>query len=496
MINKRRVGINHWMVILMFLTGFLNLLFSEKIELFNGHNWDGVSYVAWAKDFFHEAFEKGLSDYSVQRIFLSFIIHYGLRTLGIPLQETNIIFAYGVWNLGLLVLSAYVWGLISDCLNLTNRGKWLGFCGLFINYPILKMNFYYPVLTDTTAFTLGMLSFYFYLTRRSKALLATSLIGAFTWPTIFFFGLLLFLFSNWKGQKENVSSKASKRGWPMALLMTLLVFGFVLKVIVKTHYFTQLTKVHVYQPPNLSVLNLSIVLLLSYIFFVYHYLFNATPIGWREIWSQMSVKRLLATIACFAVVQWLIHTLAVEEHLVTPIRHLYRNHTVAISNPLIWGVAHVVYYGPILILTAFLWKPICRAIQPYGIGLVLMVTGALFFSIDSESRHWINFLPIFIAFTCKVTDTLSWKTSYYWLIGIGAFLYSKVWFDINPLGPGSDHGNVLLFPYQKYYLSHGPFMSDMSYIAQGSIVLWTALLFYFVLFKYPSTATSPPSDKI
>ena len=115
-----------------------------------------------------------------------------------------------------------------------------------------------------------------------------------------------------------------------------------------------------------------------------------------------------------------------------------------------------------------------------------MAAGGLFLSIGSESRQWTNFLPIFIAFTCKATDALSWKTSSYWFIGICSFLYSKVWLIINPLGPGTDHQNILLFPYQKYYMSHGPFMSNITYAVQAGVVLGTILLFYAVLFKRTS----------
>jgi hypothetical protein len=121
--------------------------------------------------------------------------------------------------------------------------------------------------------------------------------------------------------------------------------------------------------------------------------------SWKEIRNSFSLRKLLVIIGCFILVQWIIHALAVEKHLVTPIRFIYRNHTLAISNPLIWGVAHVVYFGPFLILTVFLWRPFCNAIQPYGIGLTLMVTGGLFLRIGSESSQWINFLPIFVAFT-------------------------------------------------------------------------------------------------
>lgn len=495
MTSNSRAQTNYWLSALMFLIGFSNVFFTEKIELSNGHNWDGVLYASWAKDFFHEIFEKGVSDYSVQRILPSGVVHYAMRLFRVPFDEANIIFAFGIWNLTLLVLCAYLWGKISDCLNLSQRGKWLGFCGLFINYSVLKMNAYYPVLTDIPGFALGMLSFYFYLTRRPKALLITSLLGAFTWPTVFLFGLLLFLFADWKVPQEKVSPRESKRGWQLASLMTLIFLGFIIKIIVKTEFFTQMTKMHVYQTPNLAVLNLSIVLAFSYLFFAFYHFFNANTFSWKDLRSSFNVKRFLIVVVCFISVQWVIQTLAVSEHLVDTKRTLYRIHTTSISNPLISGVAHIIYYGPILILTAFLWKSFCKTIQPYGIGLILVTTAAIDLSIGSESRQWCNFLPIFIAFTCKAADSLSWKTSHYWLIAIFQLLYSKVWLVINPLGPpiglGTDHQNILVFPYQKYYMSHGPFMSDITYAAQGSVVLVTAFLFHIALFK-ESRVTSPP----
>jgi len=50
----------------------------------------------------------------------------------------------------------------------------------------------------------------------------------------------------------------------------------------------------------------------------------------------------------------------------------------------------VVYFGPIILLAMFLWKPVCRLIHQDGIGLTLCAFVLLGQSLCSESRGMIN----------------------------------------------------------------------------------------------------------
>ncbi len=117
--------------------------------------------------------------------------------------------------------------MIANELNIQDRGKWFGFCFLFLNYAILKNNFYHSVLTDTSAFTLGLLMFYFFLTNKPIGLWVTIFLGGFTWPSIPYMGALFFVFPYQKPTDTlPVTVTRSNRPWP--LLVTLVVCGLAL----------------------------------------------------------------------------------------------------------------------------------------------------------------------------------------------------------------------------------------------------------------------------
>src|SRR5712692_839709 len=185
---------NHLMVGAMLVIGVANILWAEQLTVNGGFGWDGLWYSAWARDFYHNIFVVRVPEYYVQRILPSAIVHYGMRVLGVSRTDQNIILAFQVYNLLLLLLSVHIWGSIANRLRISNRGKWLGFCFLFLNYAILKNNFYHAVLTDTSAFTLGLLMFYFFLADNRVGLLAVILAGGFTWPTVPYMAALLYVF--------------------------------------------------------------------------------------------------------------------------------------------------------------------------------------------------------------------------------------------------------------------------------------------------------------
>ena len=131
----------------------------------------------------------------------------------------------------------------------------------------------------------------------------------------------------------------------------------------------------------------------------------------------------------------------------------------------------------------FLWKPFCRTIHRYGLGLAAVIAVMLFFSISCETRQNITAIPFFVVFTVKVIDSLNWKASEHVLIGTCSFLYSKVWMTINgEVAPRYLQETHMSFPEQYFNMSFGPLMSPQMYAVQGGIVLLTAMFFHFQFF--------------
>ena len=158
----------------------------------------------------------------------------------------------------------------------------------------------------------------------------------------------------------------------------------------------------------------------------------------------------------------------------------------ALTEPLIFLVAHTLYYGPVVLLLIFFWKPFCQSIQEFGIGLRLFVILNFLLSIGPQSRYQINAVTVFIILLVRLLDRSFLKHQSFTFWVLLSLLYSKVWYTFNT-APQVDDGTMdilLRFPLQHYFTNSGPWMSPQMYLIQGSIVLVTAILLYcFVVRK-------------
>ncbi len=469
---------NRVMVGLVALFSLGNLLVGEKVPVNGGFGWDGVIYGRWAKDFYHQVIISDISEYSLQRVLPAAVVHYSLRVLGIGLHDRNIILGFGVLNLFLVILAAFLWVQIADELRLSTRGAWLGLTGMFFNFAVLKQAFYYPVQTDSAAFALGTLSLYCFLKGHSAGLLGAVLLGAFAWPTVFYFGLVLFAFP----KKEH--SPLPARGRLHVIAAGALTLAVVAGII-HFHFFKQVrpSALESKAMPIESLVVFSLMCVAAYLFVGIR-----TLVGDRRLYDIEHLKRSLMAgrlglaVIVFAATRFLIDHLSSGEP--GPTRYFFvRTLVECITKPAIFLVAHPIYYGPLLILACFLWRPFCREVHRHGVGLTIVMLMGVILSINPESRMLINLWPFFVAFTVKATESLRWKSSPYWVMAGLSLFFSKIWLKINthPL-----EGNPLEFPLQRYFMNHGPWMSTGMYLVQGGFVLLTAILFYFLLKKQRS----------
>ena len=221
------------MTLVMLLIGVANIFWAERLTVREGFGWDGVAYASWARDFHRTILVDRVPEYYVKRILPSAIVHYGSRLVTAPFlpdakrdailnESRNVVRCFDLYNLLLVLVAVSTWGLIANELKLSSRGTWFGFCFLFLNYAILKNNFYHSVLTDTSGFTLGILMFYFFLTNKPIGLWATIFLGGFTWPSIPYMGALLVCFPYRKELPGTVRPAATSLDgkWPRLLTAT------------------------------------------------------------------------------------------------------------------------------------------------------------------------------------------------------------------------------------------------------------------------------------
>jgi hypothetical protein len=438
----------------------------DKIRVDDGLGWDGRLYGSWVQHFRDFVIVDKPDAYYVSKILPAVVVHFALRLRGIPLSDQNVVRAFGVLNATLICLGSYVWLRIAKHLNLTEQAKTLGFIGLFLNYAVVKWPSYCPVLNDTAAWFGGLLLVLLYLTERRWMLALALPFLAFTWPALLAEGVLLLALpaSACAGKAQRVPSipwHALLAGFTAAVMTMGILVG--------------LGQGNAFVPP--------IAYLSATIFGVY--LFIALGQLWR--WDQLFdpdfwIRKFRVTIP-FALLAFIAVKFLVRMETGRPARYTVSTFLLQISEtgtryPGGFLVAHIVFFGPLLLVAFFRWSDICIAIRKLGVGLTAAISFALVLSLDSESRHLINFLPLLVVPIACVVNCNPWPWGYVVLFGLLSLAFAKPWLNI---------GDRL----ELHFLSQGPYMTVPDYGYQLLALVLLSGITYWILRHYGGM---PPSE--
>src|SRR5262249_38975051 len=166
----------YWMLAAVAAGAIATILWGERIGINGGQGWDGMDYAGWARDF-PAALDHGVTRYQAQRVLPSLIVWLigGSDHTVVRFQIADAVFLVG---------AALAWTRIAVALSLSRPAAWAGFAAAFASFAIARHALYYPTLTDSLAFALGMAMVWAYLAQRPLALWLVALAGAFTWPAL------------------------------------------------------------------------------------------------------------------------------------------------------------------------------------------------------------------------------------------------------------------------------------------------------------------------
>jgi hypothetical protein len=485
-----RFGTDRAIVIATMLLAILGHSLTEKIGINRGLGWDGGVYASWVQDL-PAALEEGVGSYHVQKILPIALAHYGLRLFKDTIQERHVIRAFGILNIIAATLVAWLWCKIASELRIGDRGKWLGFAGLILNFAMTKNAYFYPVLTDVMATAVSAAMCYCYLRGWPWVLLLTTLIGAFTSPMLVYVGAILVLFP------RNPRLDAQPTAAPLRLNLLLAGLGA---------YYMGLWCLYVVRDiqgplygwlsPVESVLPLSFTLLLLYMASAMAFLLNSgrlfQPSRYWTTGNGWAVAGLLVTIL---IIKWIQAELMGRTLDYLPQLYLQLIGVAAVAKPAVSLISAATFFGPLIVLAVFLWPRICRIIHQHGLGLTLVIAMGLLQSIDSESRHIGYMIPLLFPFVVKAVEELRWRPSQYGLMMVLALFSTKMWLSIK----GNFYDNAFMYPDQLYMMHLGPFMGNEMYVAHVAGIGVAALLIYIVCLQQkvstvaamPHTASPP-----
>jgi len=508
---------NGWIfpVILLFL-GLFSITILSTIPVADGYGWDGVKYGNIAMHFEELMSSRSLNQYYAGRIFPAVLIFYVYKIANLPLTSDYVLIGYQVYNLLILFLSGIVFNLIAKELKWDYKKKIIGFIALFINYPVLNFHFYYPVLTDSTAFILSLILLYAYLKNNSVLILVASVIGFFTWPTIFIIGIVLFTFSisNTRHTLSYYDNKTRRiQSFVLFLLITfpilfyLLYFnvhnfipflGLVKKILIVLNLDSYIplnyTNIQEFSDRlfTLSGINLLTATLFNIIYYWLLLSIFINKLNLKKLIKGLLIKPILISFITIFILYigliWFRNEISYLEDKFSLIT-LFRNipgYSVKLIGQFI--IAHISYFGPFLLFIIFYLKGYLYYISRNNLAISFIFIFLILFSITTESRHLINLYPFFVLFFVNWFDFNLIKrfNLFATTLLILSILYSKIWFPINLPStsfPDSIWNDLDKFPMQYYFMNHGPWQNTEMYLLHLYISLVVFILLFFFLPK-------------
>jgi hypothetical protein len=366
-----------------------------------------------------------------------------------------------------VLVTAWLWLKSADDLRIGLGGRWFGFSAMFLNFAVARQAFYYAVLPDMTALMIGTAMLYAYLKRSDVLLGGLVALAWFTWVQAACVGVILLVFP--RGEESSQAQPIPGLHRLTAVVAILLTCGVIAHGLAGNR--GELLRLH----PMWLFLPVSIAALAGWLFYGMTPLLEGHP-----VLSPRDLAGRLLSLRPWLVAGLLLILRCVTELLASPRRvHTLELLTVVLGSgamrPALFVVAHAVFFGPVVLCVIALWRPVVRELTTFGPGLPLAVAAGVLFSLGSESRWLINFLPLVVPFVARAVESVGWRPAQYvWFAGLCLF-FSKLWLPLNLDCPSF------------YFLNQGPWMTLLAWAAQGAVVLATG----FGLWRWCRPAISP-----
>lgn len=363
-----------------------------------------------------------------------------------------------ILNFIFILIASLYFKLICEYHNFKIQTIIIAFSTFFLNYPILKLMGYYPLLTDYISFSIGIALYYYYIKRKSVSVLICTVIGAFSWPTVLIQGLLLNYMPNKEISLLNSPKKQIFRRLIIGvfnysvILLPVIIYG----IITVSHIFFNKFQISLHREvTNNDFLVLSMLLTGAMIFlFFYSVLRNSYQLL-SVLIKQLNIKRIVLMILVFITINFVMNLISSNSSRHNIHSFIFELLAESIQAPLTNLVNHFAYYGFTIILIILFWKKYIQLIFEQGFGYLSILCMAFIFSIGNESRYLINFIPFLLFPIFIILNTYRIATSWSVIFMIASLILSRFWFTINI----NDITN-----WDNYMLSQGPWQPFKFYI--------------------------------
>lgn len=464
--------ITHYRFLLFLLLAGIIIIgcFGERITANNQTGWDGKHYAQYAINLPQQLQNGEIDSYHFFRILPSYIVYLLLKLFHIEINIPNIVSAFVVCNAVIILSLAIYYFFFCRHFKIRWHAEITGFAGLFLNFVILKHTWYYPVLTDDFAFACGFIMAGEFLRKRWLTAFIAFVLGTFTYPLFFITSFVLLVTFRSNLITVFISKVFSNAKWILPVLCLLLfafyeVFG---KQVIVPQYYFQLEPLWFY---------LSVPLLLFYLYKIFDVKLSLEHGAIKKIDEVKVAASILIFVSIYFLMNRLIKNFTIPETDFTPSTFLWNVFQQAIAKPFSFVISHYTYYGPVVLLLMFFYKIWMAEVTKYGWQLLIFVFIYLLLGIGSESRQFINAWPAFVLVFVLAVNQINFSKVQVLIFVLISLFQSHFWLHINRPGifEASQYDK---FPDQLFFMHHGPFASDLSYMINAIVCLVVAVLLW------------------
>lgn len=458
-------------ILLTCLVGLIVLgLNQETIPVNSGTGWDGKHYSTLSKELDRLWAERQIDSYQFYRLLPPACAHIVFKIFGLmPAEAHHVVNTFKIMNVLLMLIMAVLYFRLCNRLRLSKETEIIGFSALFFQFAVLKQAFYYPVLTDVFAYFFGFVLVYAYFMRVKWLQFAALAAGSFTYPLFFITGAVFFIEPGSNNIRKLLTRITMPVIWGIMLLLSVLYAAYLIN---SESFIMPQYLMHI----NRTWMHVSFLLVLITLYQLGKGLKAASLINSGFEYTHHTKTVLFSAIAAgYIVLQWLCARLfTIPETVFTTQTFLLNIYQQSFSNPLAFVVFHTMYVGPLVLLIAFKYKSILNTASAYGPAPVLFLFCYSVLALGTETRQFINAWPAFVCVSLLWLNEYRVKHIFAWMWVIISLALSHFYLQINAAGIFETY-QYGKFPEQYYFMHHGPFATDNSYLINLLQVIVAAL---------------------
>ena len=419
-----------------------------------------------AQDYSGKLYNQQFDIYYFQKSLVSLLTFITVKLTSLSSTPTEINSVLEIISLLSLFIGGYFWWKIANFSRISNTNFWIVFFGIFGSQLFIKVSPYSQDGSDNIAFSLGMAVLYFTIIDSRKGIyisyafsfLIQPQLKILIVPIILFYGIRIDYKEMFK-EKSNILSRVLFLLYLTIFVSSFIIFTYILKL---SHGINHTLVLLV----PLSIVASSLILT--------KLMFRTMPNNLFEIvlcTLPLIKKRIIVVVLIEIIFQTFARIIGKGEILSInskPVGQLYfllGNYYHAIALPLLWIVAPIIFYGPMVILFLFFYRQIFNVSNfsvNFGLGISFLMIVLLI--PNTESRHHIAYVSWIFYFMVK---NIEFSAKYLYLIYIPLVILTSRFY--GEYASSNSQNDPLLF-------SWGPWYSYKSYYLATAISLFVLLI--------------------